>query len=87
MSGKTTKTVVLSVVGIALVLFAAFIYINNDLNTGKVRPVAEKESVSTLPVVPGKTAKSDVTAADSDKELDSVFNQNEVVDNFDDLVD
>ena len=94
MAGKVTKGVLFAIGGIALVLFAAFIYINNDLGPSAIRQTLEKEVISKLPVIPGTSDSvkesqktSDATKAESDSNLDSAFNADEPADNFDDLVD
>jgi len=94
MAGKITKGVLFAIGGIALVLFAAFIYINNDLGPSAIRQTIEREVISKLPVVPGTPSEnqvdlesSDVAKPESDANLDAVFNADELVDNFDDLVE
>ncbi len=94
MAGKIKRGVLFAVGGIALVLFAAFIYINNDLGPSSVRQTIEREVVSKLPPVPGVPVRdqvdldsSDVVKPESDSELDAVFNVDEPEDNFDDLVE
>ena len=94
MAGKVTKGVLFAIGGIALVLFAAFIYINNDLGPSAIRQTVEREVISKLSVVPGVPTEnqvdltgSDVTKTESDSDLDAVFNADEPADNFDDLVD
>lgn len=96
MAGKVTKGVLFALGGIALVLFAAFIYINNDLGPSAIRQTIEREVISKLPVVPGvpsenqvdlEDSDSYVTKSDSDSDIDAVFNEDEPEDNFDDLVE
>ena len=94
MAGKVTKGVLFALGGIALVLFAAFIYINNDLGPSAIRQALEKEVISKLPVVPGTPSEkqsdienSNVTKTEPDSDLDAVFNADEPADNFDDLVE
>lgn len=94
MAGKIKKGVLFAVGGIALVLFAAFIYINNDLGPSAIRQTIEREVISKLPVVPGTPYEkqidledSDVAKPESDADLDAVFNADEPADNFDDLVE
>jgi hypothetical protein len=96
MAGKITRGVLFAFCGLALALFAAFIYINNDLGSANLARTFEKEFIGKLPVVPGngdelveeiKVDESDVTVSESDAELDAVFDTDEMVDNFDDLVE
>lgn len=95
MAGKIAKGVLFAIGGMALVLFTAFIYINNDLDLSSLKKTVDREVVSKLPVVPGKTSEttpvkvdeSDVTVAGNDAQLDAVFTQDEPADNFDNLVD
>jgi len=94
MAGKITKGVLFAIGGIALVLFAAFIYINNDLGPSAIRQTIEREVISKLPVVPGTPSEnqvdlesSDDAKPESDSNLDAVFNADEPADNFDDLVE
>ena len=100
MAGKIKKGVLFAVGGMALVLFATFIYINNDLGPSAIRQTIEREVISKLPVLPGtaydegkinlgevKLENSDVAKPESDADLDAVFNADEPADNFDDLVE
>lgn len=95
-AGKITKGVLFAVGGVVLVLFAVFIYINNDLGSGQFVKRVQQEVVGKLPVVPvkeddngagSKVDQTDVTQTQSDAQLDAVFEKDEVVDNFDDLVE
>lgn len=94
MAGKIKKGVLFAVGGMALVLFAAFIYINNDLGPSAIRQTIEREVISKLPAVPGVPTEnqagltgSDIAKPESDADLDAVFNADEPADNFDDLVE
>jgi len=100
--GKVTRSVLISISVLALALFAAFIYINNDLGADNFRKMFEKKVVSKLPTVQDKSQgsesqdgklekvdfdKSNVEVAESDNDLEKVFSTEEQVDNFDDLVE
>lgn len=100
MPGKVKRSLVLVISGIALVLFAAFIYINNDLVlsqiTQKIQKVTEQGSLSEglngdeegISTPKGDLEKNeDVSTPQSDASLDSIFSKEEPVDNFDDLVE
>lgn len=98
-AGKITKGVLFATGGIGLVLFAVFIYINNDLGSSSFVKSVEKEVVGNLPgyQVTGDGSvqddsvimlnETDVSQPQSDAQLDAVFDFEEPVDNFDDLVE
>lgn len=98
MTGKITKGVLFAVGGVSLVLFAAFIYVNNDLMPSSVKQKVQTEYLGKLPIIPGVPSEKGVDSRSSDaanvqsdanldSDLDSSFNVEEPVDNFDDLVD
>ena len=81
------KIAILIIVGIVLVLSAAFLYINNDLSVSKARKVVnDSNKVETIDTAgSGQRDKStDITSEEAS--LDTVFGVEEPTDNFDDIV-
>lgn len=92
MAGKIGKGF-LWALGIALLaLYSAFIYRNNDLGGGKSLSLSKAPvEKSAAPVngngsSTGTVIKTDNTSVESDTALDSVFNEVDAEDNFDDIV-
>jgi len=81
---KLTRVVIIAIVGLVLVLSATFFYINNDLNISKMKKVGNV--VSKLEPTDLAEAGVDVSELQEEASLDAVFNVEEPVDNFDDLV-
>lgn len=76
---KVKKAITLTIIGIALVLSAIFLYINNDLVISK----AKKRGTTGITVA---VSKIDPTGKQDEASLDAVFGGEEPADNFDDIV-
>lgn len=98
--GKITKVALLAISGIVLVLFAVFVYVNNDLGSDQFSKIFKKNTVTKLPtnssdgelntydnVNREQVSDSNTNQPQSDTEVDAIFEVEEPVDNFDDLVD
>lgn len=81
------KIAILIIVGIALVLSAAFLYINNDLSVNKVRKVAnDSNKVETTDTASSGQQDKSTDTTSEEASLDTVFGVEEPTDNFDDIV-
>jgi len=86
MTKKLKKIIILTIVGLVLVLSAAFFYINNDLVISRVRKATDQVSTGinkngSIPI--GENSGVGTT---DEASLDAVFGVDESADNFDDIV-
>jgi hypothetical protein len=79
MKGNVKRNAILIISAILLALIATFFYINNDLNVS-----LNKEKFAEKTTVPEQTEV--VTEAREDSDLDTIFDEEDPTDNFDDII-